>query len=109
MARVRVPDETEAQIIRENGMNPDSYGVEFRDADTIRLLCYATRDEVSIYNGLQEPEEVRAPDETEAQIMRENGMNPNNYCVAYREADTIVTIYYGTLDTVTIWKGDRKW
>ena len=51
MARVRVPDETEAQIIRENGMNTDSYGVEFRDADTIRLLCYATRDVVTIWRG----------------------------------------------------------
>ena len=51
MGRVRVPDETECQIIRENGMNPDSYGVEFRDADTIRLLCYATRDVVTIWRG----------------------------------------------------------
>ena len=109
MARVRVPDETEAQIIRENGMDPNCYGVEFRDADTIRLLCYATRDEVSIWTGHSDFDCLRHPEGTETQIIRENGMNPENYVVGYREADTIVMICYVTRDVVTIWKGDRKW
>lgn len=51
MSRVRVPDETEEQIIRENGMEPSDYGVTYRDADTIRLLNYATRDIVTIWRG----------------------------------------------------------
>lgn len=51
MSRVRVPDETEQQIIRENGMDPKNFGVQFRDADCIRMLNYATRDIVTIWRG----------------------------------------------------------
>ena len=49
--RVTPPDEFEQQIIRENGMDPGNYGVIFRDADCIRLLCFAPRDLVTIWKG----------------------------------------------------------
>lgn len=51
MPYVTVPNEREEQILRENGMDPKSYGVTYRDADTLRLLCYATRDTITIYRG----------------------------------------------------------
>lgn len=51
MPYVTVPSEQEKQILRENGLNPKDYGVTFRDADTIRLLCYATRDNITINRG----------------------------------------------------------
>jgi hypothetical protein len=51
MPCVRVPNEFEEQIIRENGMDPSRYGVCYKDADMIRLICYATRDTVTIWRG----------------------------------------------------------
>lgn len=51
MPSVRTPNEFEEQIIRENGMDPNNYGICCRDADSIRLLCYATRDTVTIFRG----------------------------------------------------------
>ncbi len=49
--KVVMPDEQEKQIIEANRMDPDHYGVMYRDKDTIRLLCYDTRDEVTIRRG----------------------------------------------------------
>ena len=51
MPAVRVPDDFEKQIIRENHLDPNNYGVCYRDADTIRLLCFTTRDYVTIFRG----------------------------------------------------------
>lgn len=52
MASARVPDEDEIQIMKENGISDSkSYGVMYRDADTIRLLCHITRDVIAIYRG----------------------------------------------------------
>lgn len=52
MSNVRVPKEDELQIMRENGIDDTkSYGVVFRDADTINLLCHLTRDNVIIVRG----------------------------------------------------------
>ena len=51
MPKVTVPNELEKQIIAENKMDPDHYGILFRDDDTIRLICYDTRDEVTIRRG----------------------------------------------------------
>ena len=51
MPYITVPTEHEKQILRENGLDPKDYGVTFRDADTIRLLCYATRDNITINRG----------------------------------------------------------
>ena len=51
MAKPRVPTDEAATIIRENGMDPESYGVTFRTDDSIYLLCYRTRDEVLIRKG----------------------------------------------------------
>ena len=46
-----VPNELEKHIIEENKMDPEHYGILFRDDDTIRLICYDTRDEVTIRRG----------------------------------------------------------
>lgn len=51
MPKVTEPDEQAKRIIQENKMEPDHYGVTFRDEVTIRLLCYETRDEVVIRKG----------------------------------------------------------
>ena len=48
---VRVPNDTEVQIIRDNGMDPKQFGVSYRDDDCIRLLNYNTRDNVTIRRG----------------------------------------------------------
>lgn len=52
MSNNRVPTEFEKQIMRENGISDiKSYGVMYRDADCIRLLCHATRDIITIHKG----------------------------------------------------------
>ena len=52
MAFSRNPSEDEKQIMQENGIKDDkSYGVMYRDADTLRLLCHATRDVITIHRG----------------------------------------------------------
>ncbi|MGM9626970.1 MAG: hypothetical protein ACI3V4_02600 [Faecousia sp.] len=51
MPKVTVPDEQEQRILRENKLDPDHYGVTYRDDKTICLLCYDTRDEVTIRKG----------------------------------------------------------
>lgn len=43
--------ETECQILRENHLDPKEYGVIRRTADSIKLLCYDTRDIVTIDKG----------------------------------------------------------
>lgn len=46
-----MPDEQEKRILRENGLDPDRYGVVYRDDATIHLLNYDTRDDVVIRKG----------------------------------------------------------
>lgn len=107
MPYVTVPTEQEKQILRGNGMNPKDFGVTHRDVDTIRLICYATRDNFTM--KVKPMPHVTAPDKREEQILRENGMNPKNYGVTYRDADTARLLCYATRDTITIDRGDRKW
>lgn len=52
---------------------------------------------------------VRVPEPEEEQILRENGLDPNEYAVTYRKEDAIYLLCYRTRDTLTIRKGDRKW
>lgn len=52
---------------------------------------------------------VTVPNEQEQQILRENGMDPLNYGVTYREADAIQFLCFATRDRITIYRGDRKW
>ena len=51
MPNVTMPTEREEQIMRENGLDPKDFGVMYRDASCIRLLCYLTRDTVTIDKG----------------------------------------------------------
>lgn len=51
MLNIRVPDEQEKRIIRENGMDPERFGVSYRDDTSIRLLNYRTRDYITIHKG----------------------------------------------------------
>lgn len=51
MSKYRVPDEQEQRIIRENGMKPEQFSVEFRSKDSIYLLNFKTRDTVAIHKG----------------------------------------------------------
>lgn len=51
LPNVRVPTETEKQIIQENGMDPSNYGVCYRDETCIKILCYVTRDIITIDKG----------------------------------------------------------
>lgn len=51
MPSVTVPTPQEESILRENGLDPNRFGVIYRDLDTIRLLCYATRDNITINRG----------------------------------------------------------
>lgn len=51
MPKVDTPTEEEERIIRENFMDPDRYGVTFRTETAIYLLCYKTRDQITIRKG----------------------------------------------------------
>ena len=51
MDKYRMPDKEEEEIIRRNGIDPDGVAVTYRDAKTIRLLRYKTRDEITIKQG----------------------------------------------------------
>lgn len=51
MPSITVPTPQEERILRDNGMEPSHFGVLYRDADTIRLLCYTTRDNITINRG----------------------------------------------------------
>lgn len=47
----RTPDPEEERILRENGLDPGEYAVIHRTETEIRLLCYRTRDELTIRKG----------------------------------------------------------
>lgn len=51
MQDYRVPTLEEAQIISRNGIDPDSVAVVYRDETTIRMLCYTTRDTITLHQG----------------------------------------------------------
>lgn len=52
---------------------------------------------------------VRVPEPEEERILRENGLDPNEYAVTYSTEDAIYLLCYRTRDTLTIKKGDRAW
>ena len=52
---------------------------------------------------------ARVPDEQERKIIQENGMDPERFCVTFRDENTICLRNYKTRDDVTIRKGERKW
>ncbi len=51
MADYRVPEGKEIEILRRNGIDPESVAVTHRDERSITLLCYKTRDQISIRQG----------------------------------------------------------
>lgn len=52
---------------------------------------------------------AQMPDNLEEKILRENGLDPNEYAVTYRTEAEIYLLCYRTRDTVVIRKGDRPW
>ena len=52
---------------------------------------------------------IDIPDEKEQKILRENGLEPDKFCVTHREEDMICLRNYKTRDDITIRKGDRPW
>ena len=52
---------------------------------------------------------ITVPDEQVGKILRENKMDPDDYCVISREEDWIHLRNYDTRDDVIIRKGDRPW
>lgn len=52
---------------------------------------------------------VRVPEPEEEHILRENGLDPNEYAVIHREENAIYLLCYRTRDSITIRKGDRPW
>jgi hypothetical protein len=106
------PNSQECAILKELGMGQKDYGVMYRDEYSLRLLCFATRDYVWIKRNPPGGSEFDAPrelDAHEAQILRENGMDPTLFVVTYRDAHSIEVRKMGTTTYVLIWKGDRKW
>ena len=52
---------------------------------------------------------ARKANEQEEKIMRENGLDPDRFCVTFRDETKIVLRNYKTRDDITIHKGDRTW
>ena len=51
MSKYKIPDERESEILKRNGINPESVAIVFTDDDSIRMLNYKTRDEIIIHRG----------------------------------------------------------
>ena len=51
MYKYHVPDDRQAKIITENGLNPKEYAVISAEKNCLHLLCYKTRDQVIIRKG----------------------------------------------------------
>lgn len=111
MPNVTVPNREEKKLLGALGMKTKDYGVMRRTDRMFGLLCYATRDFVWIKNSPPPygGETSRPPDDTEKQIMQENGVNPEYFDVTFRAADIIQLRFCDTRIYVEIWKGDRKW
>lgn len=52
---------------------------------------------------------IDIPNEKERQIMEQNGLNPKQFCVTYRDETTICLRNYKTRDDITIHQGDKEW
>lgn len=51
----------------------------------------------------------KVPDEEERRIIRENGLNPEEYAVTFRTDTEIYLLCYKTRGQVVIRKRDRPW
>lgn len=104
-----VPNEQQAKIIRENGIDPDCVTVHMAGEDYIRLLVFKTRDMVTVEKSIAPPGEYKAADEQQARIIRENGMDPEEYSVMASGNAYIQLLSHSTGNVMTIRKGDRSW
>ena len=52
---------------------------------------------------------AKVPTDEERRIIRENGLNPEEYAVTFRTDTEIYLLCYKTRDQVVIRKGDRPW
>ena len=51
MAKPRVLDDQEIEILKRNGISPEYKSVVFRSEDTINLINHRTRDVITIHQG----------------------------------------------------------
>lgn len=51
MAKPRDLEDQEIEILRRNGINPESKSVVFRSEDTLHLIDHKTRDDITIHQG----------------------------------------------------------
>ena len=51
MAKPRALDNQEIEILKRNGINPESKSVVFRSEDTLHLIDHRTRDDITIHQG----------------------------------------------------------
>lgn len=53
--------------------------------------------------------EHRSPTEREIEILRRNGIDPENLAVEYANDDCIRVLRFKTRDEIVIYRGDKKW
>ena len=51
----------------------------------------------------------RPPDEREIEIIRRNGIDPDNKMVFLSDEDSIYLLVHKTRDVIAIHRGDKKW
>lgn len=59
--KVRTPDTQEACILERNGLDPGEYGLTHREETELVLLCYKTRDTITIRQGDKPWESIKVP------------------------------------------------
>ena len=51
----------------------------------------------------------RTPTEREVEILRRNGIDPENLAISHADDDCIRALCYKTRDEIVIHRGDKKW
>lgn len=51
----------------------------------------------------------RIPTEQEAEILRRNGIDPDNLTIVHSDDDCIRALRFQTRDEIVVHRGDKKW
>lgn len=102
--RVTVPTQEDRALLLANHMDPERYGVTFRDEDRVICLYYKTRDTVLIRKpgGLM-------PTAVERRILQNNGMDPDKYGVLARNDSYISLICLETRTVLELRNEGKRW